>query len=177
MGFNRRRKIEDQRRQAAEKEAAEHRATDAQVLEDAECLIAAWNERQAKRMPMLFSPTIGAAITAGYWLLWVRALPGLPHHERHRSAYARPSPRQPFGVGVVALRLVHYGQIVERGAVIGMVHAKTRLDGRRVLLRFRERRRIIPRSIEFANPLMNCTKGDQVRRSRKSPSPKLAGPM
>ena len=32
MGFNRR-KMEDQRRQAAEKEAAERRATDAQVLE------------------------------------------------------------------------------------------------------------------------------------------------
>jgi hypothetical protein len=27
----------------------------AQVLEDAERLIAAWNDRQAKRMPMLFS--------------------------------------------------------------------------------------------------------------------------
>jgi hypothetical protein len=38
----------------------------------AERLIDAWNERQAKRMPMLFSPTIGAAITAGYWFLWVR---------------------------------------------------------------------------------------------------------
>ena len=25
-----------------------------------------------KRMPMLFSPTIGGAITAGYWFLWVR---------------------------------------------------------------------------------------------------------
>jgi hypothetical protein len=71
MGFNRR-KMEDQRRQAVEKEAAERRATDALVLEDAERLIAAWNERQAKRMPMLFSPTIGAAITAGYWFLWVR---------------------------------------------------------------------------------------------------------
>jgi hypothetical protein len=35
------------------------------VLEDAERLIAAWNERQAKRMPMLFSPTTGAAVTAG----------------------------------------------------------------------------------------------------------------
>jgi hypothetical protein len=45
----------------------------AQVFEDAERLIAAWNERQAKRMPMLFSPTIGAAVTtAGYWFLWVR---------------------------------------------------------------------------------------------------------
>ena len=70
MGFNRR-KMEDQRRQVAEKAAAARRATDAQVLEDAERLIA-WNERQAKRMPMLFSPTIGAAITAGYWFLWVR---------------------------------------------------------------------------------------------------------
>jgi hypothetical protein len=71
MGFNRR-KMEDQRRTAAEKEATTRRATDAQVLEDAGHLIAAWNERQAKRMPMLFSPTIGAAVTAGYWFLWVR---------------------------------------------------------------------------------------------------------
>jgi hypothetical protein len=44
MGFNRR-KMEDQRREAANKEAASRRATDAQVLEDAERLIAAWNER------------------------------------------------------------------------------------------------------------------------------------
>jgi hypothetical protein len=71
MGFNRR-KMEDQRQQAAEKEAAERHATDAQVLEDAERLIAAWNERQAKRMPMLFSPTIGAAIASRRWFLWVR---------------------------------------------------------------------------------------------------------
>jgi hypothetical protein len=71
MGFNRR-KMEDQRRQVAEQEAAARRAADAQVLEDAERLIGAWNERQAKRMPMLFSPTIGAAVTAGYWFLWVR---------------------------------------------------------------------------------------------------------
>ena len=71
MGFNRR-KMEDQRRDAAEKEAATRRATDAQVLEDAERLIAAWNERQALRAPMIFSPTIGAAIAAGYWFLWVR---------------------------------------------------------------------------------------------------------
>jgi len=42
------------------------------VLEDAERLIAAWNERQALRAPMIFSPTIGAAIAAGYWFLWVR---------------------------------------------------------------------------------------------------------
>jgi hypothetical protein len=68
LGFNRR-KMEDQRREAAEKEAATRRATDAQVLEDAERL---WNERQALRAPMIFSPTIGAAIKAGYWFLWVR---------------------------------------------------------------------------------------------------------
>jgi hypothetical protein len=48
------------------------RATDAQVLEGAKRLIAAWNDRQSQRMPMLFSPTIGAAITARYWFLWVR---------------------------------------------------------------------------------------------------------
>jgi hypothetical protein len=71
MGFNRR-KIEDERRAAADKEAASRRATDAQVLEDAEHLIWAWNKRQANRMPMLFSPTIGAAITARYWFLWLR---------------------------------------------------------------------------------------------------------
>ena len=70
MSFNRR-KLEDQRREAAEKEAANRRATDAQVLEDAERLIAAWNERQALRAPMIFSPTIGAAIKAGYWFVWV----------------------------------------------------------------------------------------------------------
>ena len=71
MGFNSR-KMEDQRREAAAKEAGSRRATEAQVLEDAERLIAAWNERQALRPPMIFSPTIGAAIRAGYWFLWVR---------------------------------------------------------------------------------------------------------
>jgi hypothetical protein len=70
MGFNRR-KMEADRKARADAEAASRRATDAQMLEDAERLIAAWNERQAKRMPMLFSPTIGAVITAGYWFLWV----------------------------------------------------------------------------------------------------------
>ena len=92
MGFNRR-KMEDQRRQASDKEAAERRATDAQLLEDAEQLIQAWNERQAKRMPMLFSPTIGAAITARYWFLWVRcpacrstSAIDLRRLDRHRDA-------------------------------------------------------------------------------------------
>ena len=63
MGFNKR-KMEAQRTAAAEKEAAAKRATERQVLEDAGCLVAAWNERQAKRMPMLFSPTIGCALKA-----------------------------------------------------------------------------------------------------------------
>src|SRR3984885_6778560 len=71
MGFNKR-KMEDRRRQAAEKEAAARRATEKQILEDADHLITVWNERQAKRMPMLFSPTIAAAITAGYWFLRAR---------------------------------------------------------------------------------------------------------
>jgi hypothetical protein len=84
MGFNRR-KMEDQRRQVTEKEATARRATDAQVLEDAEGLIGAWNERQAKRMPMLFSPTIGAAITAGYWFLCAAR----PAERRTRSICAR----------------------------------------------------------------------------------------
>ena len=65
--------MEDQRRQASDKEAAARRGTDAQVLEDAERLIGTWNERQAKRMPMIFSPTIGATIAARYWYLWVTA--------------------------------------------------------------------------------------------------------
>ena len=71
MGFNKR-KMGDDRRQEAEKEAAARRATERQILEDAEQLVTAWNERRAKRMPMLFSPTIGAAFTAGYWFLRAR---------------------------------------------------------------------------------------------------------
>jgi hypothetical protein len=71
MGFNRR-KMEADRKAKADKEAAARRATDPQVLEDAERLVADWNERQARRMPLLFSPTIGAAIAARYLILWVR---------------------------------------------------------------------------------------------------------
>jgi hypothetical protein len=71
MGFNKR-KMEDRRRQVAEQGAAARRATERQILEDADHLVGVWNARQAKRMPMLFSPTIGAAITAGYWFLRAR---------------------------------------------------------------------------------------------------------
>ena len=86
MGFNRR-KLEDQRRKAAEKEAAKRRATDAQVLEDAERLITAWNDRQAKRMP-------NAVLAHNRrrhqcWLLVpVGALPGLPNDQCNRLARA-----------------------------------------------------------------------------------------
>jgi hypothetical protein len=92
MGFNKR-KMEDQRRHLAEKKAKACRATERQVLEDAEHLVAVWNERQAKRMPMLFSPTIGAAIAAGYWFLRARCPAcrttgdvDLRALDRHRSA-------------------------------------------------------------------------------------------
>jgi hypothetical protein len=70
MGFNRR-KMEADRKARADKESAARRASDAQVLADAERLIAAWNDRQARRMPLLFAPTVGAAVTARYWFLWV----------------------------------------------------------------------------------------------------------
>ncbi len=56
----------------AEAAASARRATDGQVSEDSERLIAAWNERQARGMPMLFSPTIGAGIASRHWWLWVR---------------------------------------------------------------------------------------------------------
>jgi len=92
MGFNRH-KIEDERKATADARAAARRATDAQVLEDAESLIGAWNERQARRMPMLFSPTIGAAIAARCWFLWVLCLAcrttqaiDLRTLDRHRDA-------------------------------------------------------------------------------------------
>ena len=71
MGFNRR-KMEADRQAKAEAEAAARRASEAQVLEDAERLISAWNERQAKRMPLLFAPTIGATIASRHHFLWVR---------------------------------------------------------------------------------------------------------
>jgi len=64
--------MEAQRATAAKKEAAAKRATEAQVLEDAGRLVSAWNEGQVKRMPMLFSPTIGCALKARHWFLWVR---------------------------------------------------------------------------------------------------------
>jgi hypothetical protein len=86
-GFNRR-KMEDQRRDAAEKEAAARRATDAQVLEDAERLIAAWNERQATtRAHDLFTDDRRCHQRGP--LVPVDALPGLPNDQHDRFAHAR----------------------------------------------------------------------------------------
>ena len=71
MGFNKRR-MESERAAAAAKEAAARRALGPQIIEDSVKLIETWNARQAAHMPMLFSPTIEAAITAGYWFLRAR---------------------------------------------------------------------------------------------------------
>jgi hypothetical protein len=93
MGFNRR-KLEDQRRDAAEKKAANRRATDVQVLEDAEQLIAAWNERQAKRMPMLFSPYDRCRHHRGL-LVHVGTLSRVPNHQRDRPSRSTATMTQP----------------------------------------------------------------------------------
>jgi hypothetical protein len=71
MGFNKRR-MDSERAAAAAKADVARRALGQQILEDAEHLVATWNARQEAHMPMLFSPTIGAALTARYWFLWVR---------------------------------------------------------------------------------------------------------
>ncbi|MGH6673886.1 MAG: hypothetical protein ACRECV_18205 [Xanthobacteraceae bacterium] len=63
--------MESERNAKADVEAAARRAADAQVLADAEALITAWNERQARQVPLLFSPTIGAALAARHHFLWV----------------------------------------------------------------------------------------------------------
>ena len=74
------------------KKAAAKRATEAQILEDAGRLVATWNERQAKRMPMLFSPTIGCALKAKHWFLWVRC----PACHTTQSVDLRTLDRHPF---------------------------------------------------------------------------------
>jgi len=84
--------MEARRAAAAEKKAAAQRATEAQILEDAGRLVAAWNERQAKRMPMLFSPTIGCALKARHWFLWVRC----PACHTTQSIDLRTVDRHPF---------------------------------------------------------------------------------
>jgi hypothetical protein len=63
-----RRKLEERRRPATEGAA---KLANRLVLEDAGRVIATWNDRQAQRMPMLFAPTIGAALSARHHFLWV----------------------------------------------------------------------------------------------------------
>lgn len=92
MGYNRR-KMEAEQKAKADAKVAVRRATDAQVLEDAERLIAAWNERQANRMPMLFAPT-DRRRDRRTPLVPVGALPGLPHDAGDRLARSRSPPRR-----------------------------------------------------------------------------------
>jgi hypothetical protein len=95
--------MEDARRQEAEKEAAARRATDHQILEDAEQLVTAWNERQAKRMPMLLSPRIGAAIicTARKYRFWPSRPPAYSAgSSRYRTSLFRPA-RRPRPIGTL----------------------------------------------------------------------------
>lgn len=63
-------------------------ATDRQILEDAERVVTAWNDRQTKRMPILSprrsaQPSPPAIVPAGL-------LPGLPNLVAH-FAYLKPS--------------------------------------------------------------------------------------
>jgi len=117
MGFNRR-KMEAERKAKAHAAAGTRRQTDAQVQEDAERLIATWNERQAEGMPKLFAPTIGAALATRYHFLWVYCPAcrttrdvDLRRINRHHDAAVtslipalscracRPSPRSPSSYG------------------------------------------------------------------------------
>jgi hypothetical protein len=70
--------MEGKRRAHADVEAAAGRVTDAQVLVAAEALIAAWNRRQVRRMPLLFASIIGAALATRYYFLG-SFIPGLSH--------------------------------------------------------------------------------------------------
>ena len=84
MGFNRR-KMEAERKAKADAEVAARRAANSQVFVDAERLIAAWNGRQARRMPVLFY-TDDRRRAHGSAPLPVGLLPRLPHHARHCCA-------------------------------------------------------------------------------------------
>jgi hypothetical protein len=61
-----------QRAAVAAKEAEARRALGPQILADATHPVTTWNARHEGHMPTLFSPTIGAAITARHWFLWTR---------------------------------------------------------------------------------------------------------
>jgi len=71
MGFNKR-KMEDARKTEADKEAAERRGLEYANPRRRRAPDCRLERAQAERMPMLFAPTIGAAIAARHWWLWVR---------------------------------------------------------------------------------------------------------
>jgi hypothetical protein len=54
-------------------------------VEDTKHLIVAWNVCQARRMPLLFAPTIRGAVTAGYRSTQFR-FSALQVHDRGRDA-------------------------------------------------------------------------------------------
>jgi hypothetical protein len=92
MGFNKR-KMTSERAAAAAREAEARRALGPQIVEDAKRLVADWNERQSKRMSLLFSPTLEAAILTRHYFPWVRcaacrttAAVDLRWIDRHRGA-------------------------------------------------------------------------------------------
>jgi hypothetical protein len=80
MGLNHR-MLEAERKAKAGAEAAAGHGSRAHALADAKRLIAHWNERQDRRMPLLFGPTIGAAVASRHHSCSL--LPGSPNHAGH----------------------------------------------------------------------------------------------
>jgi hypothetical protein len=86
MGFNRR-KLEAERKAKADAEAANRRETDAQVLEDAERLIAALERTPGQTDADAVLANNRRCYHSGL-LVPVGALPGLPNDQRNRLAWA-----------------------------------------------------------------------------------------
>jgi hypothetical protein len=74
MGINRRR-LERQQARARIEAERERQSRDDAAAADAVWMIEAWNVRLAEGQPLLFSPTVGAALGAGYRWMTV-ACPG-----------------------------------------------------------------------------------------------------
>ncbi len=91
MGFNKR-KMEDRRRNAAEKEAAARRALGPQIIEDSVKLIE-FVERAPGRAHAYAVLANDRGGQYGGLLVPAGALPGLPHRWRCRPAEARLAPR------------------------------------------------------------------------------------
>jgi hypothetical protein len=64
---------------------------------------AAWNERPARRMPLLFAATIGAALAARRHFLWVYCPPAAP---RETLTYARDRHRDAAVTSLIPLAVV-----------------------------------------------------------------------